>query len=228
MRAVALLGLLAFLFPACTSVGGRLAAKIAGPPLPPPVPDTNFFQSRLPDKSSRMVRVAMLPLSNAKFPPEALRHVAEALHAELSRKAIFEIVPVRGADLEAICGHRQISSVEQIPSELFDSLRERFGADGVLFTDITVFSPYRPLAIGVRAKLVDITSGAITWACDMSYDSGQPAVAETARAFQRRFSNPQRPIPDDGGSVLISPARFAKFAACAAFSSLDDSSNGIH
>jgi hypothetical protein len=227
MRPAALLALFAFLFPSCGSISDCMRAKIAGPPLPPPAPGSNFFQSRLPDKSMPMTRVAMLPLSNARYTTQALRQVAEAFHTELSRKALFEIVPVRGTDLEEICGRRQISSVERIPSELFDGLRERFGAEGVLFTDITLFNPYRPVAIGVRAKLVDITSGAITWACDFVYDSGQPAVAETARAFQRQFSNPQRPIADDGGSVLISPARFAKFAACAAFSSLDNSS-GVH
>ena len=217
----ALLVLLAIALPGCHTVRENIRARIPGapPPLPPPR-TANFFAPPMPDKSRPMRRVAMLPLSGAQLTPEALRDITTAFQAELSKKAIFEVVPVTGAELEAICGQRQLSSVEPMPADLLDALRQKLGAEGVLFTDITHLHPYRPVAIGVRAKLVDIGSGAISWACDCVYDSGHPAIAENARQFQRQFSDPHRAIPDDGGSVLISPTRFAKFVANATFNSL--------
>jgi hypothetical protein len=195
----ALLTLISVFLQGCESVRDTVRSKLAGKPQTPPHA-ANFFLPPLPDKSLPMRRVAMLPLSGGGFTAEALRDVTAAVQGELSRKTLFEVVPVSGADLEAICGQRQISSVESIPAALLHTLHERLGAEGVLFTDITAFHPYRPVAIGVRAKLVDIGSGAISWACDVVFDS------------------------DDGGSVLISPARFAKFAANEAFNSLNASS----
>ena len=221
MRMPAFLVLLAIVLSGCHSFRESIRAKLPLPP-PPPRPKTaNFYTPPLPDKSRPMRRVAMLPLSGEKLTPEALRDITTAFQAELSKKAIFEVVPISGTELEAICGQRQLSSVEPMPGQLLDSLRERFGAEGILFTDITHLQAYRPVAIGVRAKLVDIGSGAISWACDCVYDSGHPAIAENARQFQRQFSDPHRAIPDDGGSVLISPMRFAKFVASATFNTLE-------
>ena len=226
MKIPAFLALAALFLTGCASFREKVGAKVAGkPPTPPHAP--NFFLPPLPDRSVPMRRVAMLPLAGGRFSAETLRDVTAAFQSELSRKTLFEVVPVSGADLEAICGQRQLCSVEHIPSEVLRALQDRFGAEGVLFTDITHFSPYRPVAIGVRAKLVDAGSGAIAWACDVVLDSGQPAVAETARKFQRKFSDPHRALADDGGSVLISPARFAKFAANEAFSSLDSTSGAM-
>ncbi len=227
MNAPAFLVLAAFFLQGCESVREKVGAGIAGKPQPAPHA-ANFFLPPLPERSLPMRRVAMLPLAGGRFSAEALRDVSAAFHSELSRKTLFEVVQVSGADLETICGHRQLSSVEQIPSEVLRSLQERFGVEGILFTDITSFNPYRPVAIGVRAKLVDACSGAITWACDIVFDSGQPAVAETARKFQRKFSDPHRALADDGGSVLLSPARFAKFVANEAFSSLNSSPSMMH
>jgi hypothetical protein len=220
MRTHTLLAFLALALSGCHAIhkAGRPMSNVP----PPQAPRTsNYFKSPMPDKSLPMRRVAMLPLSGGQVTAEALRDISTAFHAELSKKALFEIVTVSGSELEAMCGRRQLSSVEQLPAQVLESLREKYGADGVLFTDITHLNAYRPISIGVRAKLVDIGSGSISWASDCVYDSGHPATAESARLFQRQFSDPHRTIPDDGGSVLISPARFAKYVASATFNSLD-------
>lgn len=222
MKKSALLALLAFSLSGCNAVRQTIRPLRASAVPPPPAARTaNFFRPPLPDKSLPMRRVAMLPLSGGQVTPEALRDITAAFHAELSKKALFEVVPISGSELEAMCGQRQLSSVVPLPAQVLDAVREKYGAEGVLFTDITHLHAYRPIAIGVRAKLVDAGSGAISWASDCVYDSGHPAVAENARLFQRQFSDPHRSIPDDGGSVLISPSRFAKYVANATFNSLD-------
>ena len=220
MRTHTLLAFLTIAFSGCNAVhdGRRPLPPV---PMPPPARTANFFKQPTPDKSLPMRRVAMLPLSGGQVAPEALRDIGAAFHAELSKRALFEIVTVSGGELESMCGRRQLSSVEPLPAQMLESLREKYGADGVLFTDITHLNAYRPISIGVRAKLVEIGSGSISWASDCVYDSGHPATAENARQFQRQFSDPHRAIPDDGGSVLISPARFAKFVASTTFNSLE-------
>lgn len=178
------------------------------------------------DDGVAMRRVAVLPLCTAGA-PDALRDVEAAFAAELGSETFFEVVPISRAELEELTGERQLSSVAVLPADLLERLRGKFGAEGVLFTDITHFSPYRPLAIGVRTKLVDASTGQIRWALDHVYDSGSTPVAQAAKAFQRQFSSEHRHLPDDGGSVLLSPARFAKYVASETYAELRHSQPAI-
>jgi hypothetical protein len=167
-----------------------------------------------------MRRIALLPIYNDKYPAEQLRVLDAAFNAELTKKSIFEVVPVSRSAMESLFGQRQLASVENLPSDLLEKLRERYGVDGIVFTDITHYSAYRPLAIGVRAKLVDATSGEIRWAFDYMFDSGNPAIAQAAKVYQTRYNLDSLPLPSDGGTVLISPTRFAKFVANQTYVSL--------
>lgn len=165
-------------------------------------------------------RVALLPIYNDKYPAEQLRVLDSAFNAELTKKSIFEVVPVSRSSMESFFGHRQLASVEDLPANLLEKLRERYGVDGIVFTDITHYSAYRPLAIGVRAKLIDATSGEIRWAFDYIFDSGNPAIAEAAKVYQKKDNIDSLPLRSDGGTVLISPTRFAKFVANQTYVSL--------
>jgi hypothetical protein len=74
--------------------------------------------------------------------------------------------------------------------------------------------------MGVRTKLVDASSGKIRWAFDYVFDAGNTSVAEAAKRYQLLYSDPRQPVTTDGGSILLSPSRFAKFVACETFASL--------
>lgn len=198
-------------------VGGCVTTPKVKPPPPPPAAQ-NYFS---PVQDGRpMRRVAVLPLSAPQIAPESLRDVTAAFQSELTKKALFEVTPISGAQLEDLCGQRQLSSIEPLPGDLLSKLQQRFGAEGVLLTDITHFNSYRPVSIGVRIKLVDAVTGQIRWAFDYVYDAGHPAVADAAKKFQIQYADQRRAIPDDGGTILLSPARFAKYVAAQSFSSL--------
>jgi hypothetical protein len=201
------------LLTACETTSTKKVAK-----LPPPPPAQNYFAPPAP--GAQMRRVAMLPLASERIAPDGLRDVTTAFVSELSKKGLFEVVPVTPTALEEITGQRQLSSSENLPADLLARLRDKYGAEGILFTDVTHLNSYRPVSIGVRAKLVDAASGRIRWAYEYTYDSGHPAIAEKAKEFQRQFADEHRPIADDGGSVLLSPSRFAKFVASDTFASL--------
>ncbi|MCX7059190.1 MAG: hypothetical protein NTZ79_19045, partial [Proteobacteria bacterium] len=44
-------------------------------------------------------------------------------------------------------------------------------------------------------------------------DGPSTAVAESAKQFQLRYTNEQQPLRSDGGTILLSPSRFAKYVA---------------
>ena len=190
--------------------------KVPAPP-PPPVPQNYFSDAH---DGPAMRRVAVLPLYAPQVPPETMRDVTAAFDSELNKKALFEVVPVSPSELEGMAGERQLSSVEQLPGDLMAKLRQKYSAEGVLLIDITHFNSYRPVSIGVRAKLVEISGGRIRWAFDYVFDAGHPAVADAAKKFQIQYADQRRALPDDGGSILLSPARFAKYVAAETFASL--------
>ncbi len=192
---------------------GNKAVTFVKPPAP-----QNYFSSEAIGIPIR--RVALLPIYNDKYPAEQLRVLDAAFSAELTKKSIFEVVPVGRSSMESFFGQGQLASVENLPPDLLEKLRDRYGVDGIIFTDITHYSPYRPLAIGVRAKLVDATSGEIRWAFDHIFDSGNPVIAQAAKVYQSRYNLDSLPLPSDGGTVLISPTRFAKFVANQTYVSL--------
>lgn len=186
------------------------------PPPRPPVPQ-NFTA---PPTGKPLRRIALLPLWSEKLPGDYLRELDAAFSAELTKMALFEVVPVSRGQMEAAFGERQLASIDALPSKLLSGLRAEFAVDGVLFTDLTHFSPYRPLSMAVRAKLVEVSSGEIRWACDHVYDTGNAAVAESARQFQLRYTNEHQPLQSDGGTILLSPSRFAKYVASQTYASL--------
>lgn len=208
----ALAAILALLTGGCETL--RLTRTPPAPPPPPP----NFFAPPTPGEPLR--RVALLPMHSGTFPDSYVRALDAAFLSELSKRGLFEIVPVSRAQMEALFGERQFSSTETLPGDALAQLRDRCGVDGVLFTDLTHFSPYRPVSMGVRTKLVAAGTGQIRWAFDSVFDAGNAAVAEAAKRFQLTCSNEHQPLATDGGTILLSPARFAKFVASETYASL--------
>lgn len=200
----------------CLLLTGCLAGRHAlAPPPPPP-------QNYLAPETGRtpLRRVALLPLWSEKLPGDYLRELDAAFNGELTKMALFEVVPVSRTQMEATFGERQWSSIDALPADMLAILRARFGVDGVVFTDLTHFSPYRPLAMAVRAKLVDVSTGELRWAFDYVYDSGNAAVASAAKKFQLRYTDEHQALRSDGGSILLSPSRFAKYVASQTYASL--------
>ena len=207
----ALAGVLAIFHGGCATLLKHPVATAEAPP-------QNAFSAATPGGQLR--RVALLPLHSETYPDQYLRTLDATFLAELSKRALFEVVPVSRAEMEAMFGERHFSSADALPADALKRLHERCGVDGVLFTDLTHVSPYRPVSMGVRAKLVAASTGEIRWAFDTVFDAGNSTVAEAAKRFQVTCTNPQQPLTTDGGSFLLSPARFAKYVANETYANL--------
>ncbi len=211
LRLFSILSLACLALSACQS-------KHASAVKPRPDAPQNWF---LPTEPGRVMRrVAMLPIYHARLPGEVLKDVDSALTAELAKKSLFEVVPISRPEMEALINVREVASVERIPGDLFRKLRDQYGVEGVMLTDLTHYSPYRPVSIGVRSKLVDIETGRIHWASDVVVDSGNGDVAAAARRYQKTLCRDNFPIEGDGGTVLLSPRQFVQFAAYTNYASL--------
>ncbi|MDD2763125.1 MAG: hypothetical protein PHE83_04005 [Opitutaceae bacterium] len=211
----ALLGVAAlWLAGGCASVEG-LGDPAARGPFFEPVNHTG--RSRLPDSIRRVV---LLPAAGVPgVPTETLASFNPVLLAALQQSGRFEVVVADRPALWRLFGIRAVLSTDALPSEFLSMLAREYGADAVMFIDITAFSPYPPLTVGLRAKLATTTDSAILWAFDTLFSAQDPAVANAARRYDRR-QHPAMEPGDAGYTVLRSPAHFAAYAAEAAFATL--------
>jgi len=187
-----------------------------------PPPAIHSFHDQTQGQPIR--RVAILPIACDLPLESSLGELDAALREELGKTSLFELVPVSRETLATEFGRRQVSSVEVVPGDFLTKLRFAYGVDGVLFTDLTHYRPYRPIAIGLRSKLVDANTGQVRWAFEHLFDAGNAITANAAEHWYRAMTPPPptKEHPRDGTAVLQSPSRFSKYVAEEAFRSLLD------
>ena len=210
LAAVSLIGLL----------GGCMTPSMDDPARTGPffVPSNHTGDAQLPPTIRRVV---LLPAAVGNVaPPESGADLDPVLVTELQKRNRFEIVSISRAECRQQFRVEEFSTTGALPHDFMGVLRRRYAADAVLFVDVTVYKAYRPLAIGVRAKLA--TTGddvRLLWTFDNVFSAADARVANSAR---RHFlESDRRGVPADiTQGVLESPSQFAGYVAAETFATL--------
>jgi hypothetical protein len=203
----------------CTAIGDCQAA-------PPEFRPDNYFvhPAKLPVS---LQRVAILPLAaeNAGGDlPEGCAALTPVLWEQLVKTRKFEVVAVDAAKLRSRTGQVNWTGAENLPPDFFAFLRREYGCEAVLFTELTTYRAYAPLAIGWRLKLVDARTGQILWAAEELFDVTQPGVSRAAQ----RFGQPRPRLPElpffhqENWLAVNSPRRFGAYSAAALLETLPE------
>ncbi len=165
-------------------------------------------------------RVVLLPIAGGSFAPqETVASFDPVFAAALQRQNRFEIVALSREECLRKFQAREFSSVAALPRDFLAAIKREFAADAVLFVDVTVFRAYRPLALGLRAKLATLDGTRLVWTFDDVFSADTPAVANSAR--HHVLTSDRSDVPADlSPAVLQSPVRFAGYAASAMFATL--------
>lgn len=197
----------------CGTVELTMSERVWGPDYQP----GNIH--RLPTGVPEQVRrVAVLPLvadsrsAQAEAGAEAMQSV---LVSELTRSGAFEIVTVSADELTHATGRGQWTAEGKLPPAFLQHLRERHACEAVLFSRLTQYRAYPPLAVGWSFKLVECPAKAsetprILWAADEVFDAGNPAVVNSARRHYLAQLKSPGPLADSQTAVT-SPRRFAQY-----------------
>jgi hypothetical protein len=165
-------------------------------------------------------RVVLLPVHGGELMP---RETAEGLDpifsAALQRQLRFEVVELSRDECEKTFGLPDVSSAASLPHDFLSILGEKYGAQAVMFVDVTTYQAYRPLGIGIRAKLADVATARLIWSYDEIVSTSQPAVANSLRRYYLESDRGKVPF-DMSSDALQSPSRFATYAAGVAFGTL--------
>ncbi len=167
-------------------------------------------------------RAVLLPPYDGLANTDRRQDLDRNFSTELNAAGRFEVVTISRNELVSLCGRDQINSSEPLPPRLLAAIRGEYAAEAVMFVDITQDDPYRPITLGVRAKLIDARSGSLAtlWSSDAVFNAGNPAVANSARRYGIEEGRGEFPANQDGSDVLLSPAKFARYAANATFATL--------
>ena len=182
----------------------------------PFIPKNLYPIERLPTHFNRVV---VLPCFYSDQDSPILDYVDEVFHQELSQERIFETLRLSPEQMKEHFGVERVASNLPLPENFLMRLEELTAANGVLFVDIDSYRPYRPLALGVRSKLVDLKTGEFMWAIDETFDSGHADVIAGTKVFQNQ-SQVRAISAKTSGSVMHSPRIFAKYVASSCFSTM--------
>lgn len=167
-----------------------------------------------------MRRVLLLPVCGGSLASaEVVSSLDPVFAAALQGENRFEVVTLSREECLRRFRVPEISSASALPHGMFAQLKEEFAADAVLFVDLTVFEPYRPLALGLRAKLAAIDGSRLIWTFDNVFSADDPTVANAARRHYLKGDRASQPL-DLSPGTLQSPSRFAGYAAATMFATL--------
>jgi len=165
-------------------------------------------------------RVVLLPVcGGAWIEGDAAATLDAVFAAELQKQNRFEVVILGRAECRRRFGADEFSSAAALPRDFMSKLAREFAADAVMWVDVTAYRAYRPLMLGVRAKLATMEGPRLAWTFDNVFSVEDPAVANAAR---RHFvDQTHTAVPADlTTTALQSPRRFATYVAAATFATL--------
>ncbi|MEC7800417.1 MAG: hypothetical protein VX609_03925 [Verrucomicrobiota bacterium] len=164
-------------------------------------------------------RVAVLPVYHQDQDSTLLSFVDEIFQQELLQERIFEVIPISRNTMKMQFGKDMVSSTNPLPNNFLTFLEKNTQSNGVLFTEILSYRPYRPMSLSVRSKLIDLKSGELMWAIDETIDAGHASVQLAAHQYQSA-SQVRAISKKTQGSTIQSPRIFAKFVASKIFETL--------
>jgi len=207
-------------FAAALFLSGGCASQGSSPASGPGtslVPTNQVGDDRLPDEIRRVV---LLPLHGGRAAPsDTVRELDAVFATALQRQQRFEVVVLSREECLRRFRAESFASTEYLPRNMMAVLRDEWGADAVMFVDVTAFEPNRPLVLGIRAKLAQVEDMRMVWALDTIFSAADPAVAAGARRHAANSRRGGGPVNLDAG-ILLSPSRFGGYAAETAFATL--------
>jgi len=165
-------------------------------------------------------RVLLLPLAN-QTPATADSATSEQLQpvlaAELRKCKVFEVATCTLRDLKAWTGRETWSAADELPVDLLEKLKAHTGCDGILFSELTHYHGYPPLAVGFILRLVECRTGKTVWSIDETLDASSAPVAAGAQAYGRAEL---RQAGETDWLMQNSPRHFGQYSAWLLLSTL--------
>jgi len=159
----------------------------------------------------RIARVGLLPFAGRGLGVEGAANLQRAFQLELSRVMPYELVPLAASDLDEVRSSEPYRRGRYEPRAILE-VAQRYRLDALLIGTVTQHEPYPPQALGLELELVATETGQPLWTASVHLDAGDARVRARLELWQATHK------ADGGGResvqlTLVSPERFARFAA---------------
>ncbi|MEM7306779.1 MAG: hypothetical protein AAF682_08915 [Planctomycetota bacterium] len=160
----------------------------------------------------RLGRVGLMPFEGEDLTDEQSAALEAAFFTELSHSTPFELVTLDTADLEEIRVSEPYRRGWYRPETIL-GLSRRYSLDAVLFGTVTQSQFFPPQKLSVQVDMVAAETGLVIWSSSVHLDASERRVRDGLEAY---FTDPDGRESDEGQDwrlSLLSPSRFAQFAA---------------
>ena len=163
-------------------------------------------------ESYEIRRVGLLPFEGRSVSASRNRALQDVFLSEISRSTPWEIVVLQPEDLEMVVASQPHRQGWYRPRTLIQ-LSRRHNLDALFFGTVTEERFFPPQLLGLSTDLVSAETGLVIWSSAVHLDATDQRVRNGLEAFYAGAD----PDAAGGGSsynlALISPERFARFAA---------------
>jgi len=191
---------------------GALVASLVTGCLAPAVPEAQLAVSgRVNDfHTYELRRVGLLPVAGHDVSYKEASELTTALYSEFGSRTSFEWVLLRPEDLDEIPRSDPHRRGYYDPRSVL-ALARRFHLDALLVGTITDRRTFQPQRLAISLDLVAVETGTVVWSSAIDLDAGSARVREgVAQWSSGELGNEGS---DDAEIILLSPRRFARFAA---------------
>lgn len=168
--------------------------------------------ARTPDSEGYPLRrVGLLPFTGADLDIPRGNELQRVFAMELSQRADYEVVALDELDLEAVDVSDPLRRGYYRPATIIE-LARRYRLDGLLVGTVTEQRTYTPQRLCLQLELVVAETGQAIWNATIALDSGSERVKRSIDVWCTNLRS-EGVAPESSELVLLSPARFAHFAA---------------
>lgn len=161
-------------------------------------------------ESYKMRRVGLLPFAGRTLDRDHGHTLQAAFLHEFAKSGAFEVVMLDPQALHEVERSEPYRRGRLKPRTVLE-LAERYSLDGILIGTVTHMNAYPPQVLGLEIDLVSTETGLPIWSSRLQIDASDAQVRDGIKALARRQE--RTGDPDGGTLALISPTRFARFAA---------------
>ncbi len=159
-------------------------------------------------------RVGLMPFLGKDLLPSQARALQLGLYAELGQATPYEVVLLEHDDLEEVEISEPFRRGWYRPRTIID-LSKRYSLDAVLFGKVTQQRFYPPQVLSLNVEMVSAETGLVVWSSAVHLDATDQRVLDGLQVFFGSGGTDRKGgrKEDDWRLALLSPERFARFAA---------------
>jgi hypothetical protein len=157
-------------------------------------------------------RVGIMPFSGAALDADAALELQEALFQEIAVLAPYELVKLDARDLAEVEESEPFRRGYYRAGTII-AVSRRYDLDAIVFGSVAQQRFYPPQSLSMQVDMVAAETGLVVWSAAVHLDASDPRVREGIERFFGGLEQSDETTVRARDVALLSPERFARFAA---------------